>query len=130
MPNATVPTITALSAGHPLVAITALTKVPNIGDAGGSAIASTGPIQLYAGYPAGTATNSVLTVAGIAAVLSTLNTYYAGLSTASKASIGRVEVLVDPAGFRCTVRGADAATVTASLVTVLNNTSNFGPATT
>jgi hypothetical protein len=119
--------VTPLSAGNPLVAITARARQAAAGDAAGAAAVASGGIELTAGNLTGVGTQNALTVAGIAAVLSALNTYYAALTTAQKAQIGRIEVQVTPAGLRCQVRQADAASFTTTLATALNNTSNFGP---
>jgi hypothetical protein len=128
MATVTVPSVTPLNGGHPLTAIVAKGKQAAAGDASGSAAAAAGAIELSAGSIAAAPATGVLTVAGIAAVLSALNTYYAGLSTTQKAQIGRIDVQVNPAGVRCTVRAADAASFTTTLAGVLNTGANYGPA--
>lgn len=128
MATVTVPQVTPLNAGHPLTAIVARTKQAAAGDTAAASAATSGGVTLMAGSIADVPAAQVLTVAGIAAVVSALNTYYSGLSSAAKASIGKIEVHVTPTGVQCTVRGADAASMISTLATTLNNTSNFGPA--
>lgn len=128
MATVVVPTVTALNAGHPLVSIVARIRRASATDAAGAAAVALGGIEMTAGNLANAPASGVLTVAGIAAVLSALNTYYGGLSATQIAQIGRIEVQVTPAGVRCQVRQADAATFTTTLAGVLNTTANYGPA--
>lgn len=128
MPAATVPVVTPLNSGHPLTAIVASSKTANAGDAATAALVQSGGVEIMAGSIAAAPGVMGLTVAGIAAVCSALNTYYAALTTAQKAAIGRITVHVTPAGVACTVRGADAASFTSTLATLLNTTANYGQA--
>lgn len=128
MPAATVPVVTPLNAGHPLTAIVASTKAANAGDTATAALAQSGPVTLMAGSIATAPNSQGLTVAGVAAVCSALNTYYGSLSSAQKAALGRIAVHITPTGVECTVRGADVASFTSTLATALNNASNYGPA--
>jgi hypothetical protein len=128
MPAVTVPTVTPLNASHPLTAIVASTKVAAVGDTATASLTQSGPVELMAGSIANAPATQGLTVAGIAAVCSALNTYYAALTSAQKAALGRITVHITPAGVACTVRGADVASFTSTLAGVLNTTSNYGPA--
>jgi hypothetical protein len=76
-----VPQVTPLSAGHPLTAVVARVPQAAAGDPVAAAIGN-GGIEVTAGNVAATPAAGVLTVAGIAAVLSALSTYYSGLSAA------------------------------------------------
>jgi hypothetical protein len=123
----------ALSANHPLGQLLAQTLQPDTSDpvatafqqGGAAALLIAGQPDLGPGIvnqPAGQG----LTAAGVAAVLSSWNTYVAGLSAAKKAQIGCLRCNVTSVGLLLSVHSADVATQAASLVTTLNTGANFG----
>lgn len=68
-------------------------------------------------------TGDRLTTAGIAAVLSTMGTYYAGLTAAQKAALA-ASVFLTPYSLAAVVQPADVATVAASLTTNIRTAGN------
>ena len=121
------PVVTALSAGHPLGQVNASVPVANAGDAAGQAFALGSGTTITAGTVRGGAVNSGLTAAGFAAVCTAVGTYISGLSAAKKLQLGNIQADITQTGFEVPVHSADVATFTATLVTLLNTSTNFGP---
>jgi hypothetical protein len=71
-----------------------------------------------------TRTNAKLTAAGRVAALGVLNTYYSGLSAAQLATLPDVWCRVDAAEVFAAVAPGTAATLAASLLTVLGTAGN------
>ena len=71
-------------------------------------------------------TGDKLTTAGIAAILTTLGTYYAGLTAAQQAAL-TATVRITPYNVDAAIQGADAATVAASLTTNVRTSGNTTP---
>jgi hypothetical protein len=76
-------------------------------------------------------TGDRLTTAGMAAVLTTLGSYYAGLSTAQQAKLAALVnnqlVALSAYNLTCAVLAADAAAVAASLTTNVRTAGNTTP---
>jgi hypothetical protein len=100
----------------------------------GSFPTATTGLQLVAGTgSAGGAITTGLSVAGMAAVASAVNTYLSALSAAKKAQLpnpqnGCPVVSISPAGISVPVHGANVVSFTTTIAAVLNSAGNYGPA--
>lgn len=101
--------------------------------AGNAAVAAGMRAKLVLGAAPGNAGGQAeittgLNVAGISAVAGAVSTYYGALSAAKAAQIGYAPVHIGQAGFIIPCHNQDVTSLAATLATVLDTSSNYGPA--